>query len=40
VLDEALLPDVTLLNCYKEQSSAVERGFRFLKEGAYQDFGL
>jgi transposase len=32
VLDEALLPDVTLLNCYKEQSCAVERGFRFLKD--------
>jgi transposase len=32
VLDETVLPDATLLNCYKEQSSAVERGFRFLKD--------
>lgn len=32
ILDEALLPDRSLLNCYKDQSSAVERGFRFLKD--------
>lgn len=32
ILDEALLPDRSLLNCYKEQSSSVERGFRFLKD--------
>lgn len=32
ILDEALLPDASLLNCYKEQSSSVERGFRFLKD--------
>lgn len=32
ILDEARLPDLSLLNCYKEQSSSVERGFRFLKD--------
>lgn len=32
LLDETELPDKSLLNCYKEQSSAVERGFRFLKD--------
>ena len=32
VLDETQLSDQALLNCYKEQSSAVERGFRFLKD--------
>jgi len=32
VLDETQLADQALLNCYKEQSSAVERGFRFLKD--------
>jgi transposase len=32
ILDEALLTDRSLLNCYKEQSSSVERGFRFLKD--------
>ena len=32
ILDEALLPDRSLLNCYKDQCSAVERGFRFLKD--------
>lgn len=32
VLDEEALSHTTLLNCYKEQSSAVERGFRFLKD--------
>jgi transposase len=32
VLDEEALPHTTLLSCYKEQSSSVERGFRFLKD--------
>ncbi len=32
VLDEAALPDNKLLTIYKEQGSAVERGFRFLKD--------
>lgn len=32
VLDEEELPDHSLLNCYKEQGNAVERGFRFLKD--------
>ena len=32
LLDEATLPDEQLLACYKEQSSSVERGFRFLKD--------
>jgi transposase len=32
LLDEALLPDDQLLSCYKEQSSSIERGFRFLKD--------
>jgi transposase len=32
VLDQGLLPHTSLLNYYKEQSSAVERGFRFLKD--------
>jgi transposase len=32
VLDEAHLSDSSLLNCYKEQGTAVERGFRFLKD--------
>jgi transposase len=32
VLDEEVLSDTTLLNVYKEQSSAVERAFRFLKD--------
>ncbi|MCB0061417.1 MAG: IS1634 family transposase [Caldilineaceae bacterium] len=32
VLDEAVLPNTKLLNLYKEQGSAVERGFRFLKD--------
>jgi transposase len=32
VLDEETLPHTQLLNVYKEQGSAVERGFRFLKD--------
>jgi transposase len=32
VLDEAELSHVQLLNVYKEQGSAVERGFRFLRD--------
>ncbi len=32
ILDETLLPSRSLLNCYKKQSSSVERGFRFLKD--------
>lgn len=32
LLDKVLLPGRSLLNCYKEQSSSVERGFRFLKD--------
>ncbi len=32
VLDEGQLPHTHLLNYYKEQGSAVERGFRFLKD--------
>jgi transposase len=32
VLDEQKLPHTHLLNVYKEQGSAVERGFRFLKD--------
>ena len=32
VLDENSLSDAQLLTCYKEQSSSVERGFRFLKD--------
>ena len=32
ILDEETLPHATLLSCYKEQSSSVERGFRFLKD--------
>lgn len=32
VLDETQLSDSSVLNCYKEQSTAVERGFRFLKD--------
>ena len=32
ILDEERLPDQQLLSCYKEQSSSVERGFRFLKD--------
>jgi transposase len=32
VLDEEELPHTTLLNIYKEQGSAVERGFRFLRD--------
>jgi len=32
ILDEEILPDAELLACYKEQSSSVERGFRFLKD--------
>ena len=32
VLDEEKLPHTNLLNYYKEQGSAVERGFRFLKD--------
>jgi transposase len=32
ILDETLLSDRSLLDCYKEQSSSVERGFRFLKD--------
>ena len=32
ILDEEILPDAQLLSCYKEQSSSVERGFRFLKD--------
>ncbi len=32
VLEEEELPHTTLLNCYKEQSSSVERGFRFLRD--------
>jgi transposase len=40
VLDEGVLPDATLLNCYKEQSSAVERGFRFLKDPMFFADGL
>jgi transposase len=32
VLDEVRLPAQTLLSCYKQQSRAVERGFRFLKD--------
>lgn len=32
VLDEATLPHTQLLNVYKQQGSAVERGFRFLKD--------
>lgn len=32
VLDEEQLPHTALLNVYKEQGSAVERGFRFLRD--------
>jgi len=32
ILDEEQLPNRSLLECYKEQSSSVERGFRFLKD--------
>lgn len=32
VLDEEKVPHTNLLNYYKEQGSAVERGFRFLKD--------
>ncbi len=32
VLDTDQLPDESLLNSYKEQGTAVERGFRFLKD--------
>ena len=32
ILDEQVLSDEKLLACYKEQSSSVERGFRFLKD--------
>lgn len=32
ILDESRLSDPSLLSCYKEQSSSVERGFRFLKD--------
>lgn len=32
VLDEDVLSDAQLLACYKQQSSSVERGFRFLKD--------
>lgn len=32
VLDEETLPHTQLLNVYKQQGSAVERGFRFLKD--------
>jgi transposase len=32
VLDEEELPNTKLLNVYKEQGSAVERGFRFLRD--------
>ncbi len=32
ILDEERLPNQQLLSCYKEQSSSVERGFRFLKD--------
>lgn len=32
VLDEEVLPNIKLLNVYKEQGSAVERGFRFLRD--------
>ena len=31
VLDKEHMPNTTLLNVYKEQGSAVERGFRFLR---------
>jgi transposase len=32
ILDTDQLPENSLLSCYKEQGSAVERGFRFLKD--------
>jgi transposase len=32
ILDEKKLPDLSLLNCYTEQASSVERGFRFLRD--------
>ena len=35
VLDEEELPHATLLNIYKEQGSAVERGFRFLRDPSF-----
>lgn len=40
ILDEAVLPDARLLAVYKEQSSSVERGFRFLKDPLFFADGL